>query len=170
MVRLAACVIALLPVVTIAGTLELGAASTAPAVLDRQDRGQPPHGAPADGRPRDRWKWWLYDRAELSLTDKQSAEIDKIFESTIPAQRAKREELERLEEALAVTVNEHKADVSAVAQQVERVENLRAEFNKTRTVMLYRIDLLLSPEQRAKLERLRARREDERRKDPNHRR
>lgn len=112
----------------------------------------------------------MYDRAELSITDRQAADIDKIFETTIPGQRAKREELARLEDALAVMVKENKADVTTVAQQVEKVENIRAEFNKTRTVMLYQINLLLTVEQRAKLERLRARRDAERRKDPDHRR
>jgi Spy/CpxP family protein refolding chaperone len=158
--------------------LALFVLGAAPAVLwagghrGPQDRNQKPHADRAGDRqqPRDRWKWWLYDRAELNITDKQSADIDKIFETAIPGQRARREELERLEDALAVTVKENKADVATVAQQVEKVENLRAELNKTRTVMLYRINLLLTADQRVKLERLRARRDEERRRDPNHRR
>jgi Spy/CpxP family protein refolding chaperone len=123
---------------------------------DRQNRGQAPHGdRPANGKEgRDRWKWWLYDRAELGITDKQSAEIDKIFEATMPAQRAKREELERLEAALATLTSENKADVATVQAQVDKVENLRADLNKTRTVMLYRINLILSPEQRVKVKEL----------------
>jgi Spy/CpxP family protein refolding chaperone len=126
---------------------------------------------PSDGRDgKERWKWWLYDRAELGITDRQSADIDRIFEETIPGQRAKREELERLEAALAVVVKENRADVATVAQKVDRIETVRAELNKTRTVMLYRINLLLTPEQRGKLERLRARRDEERRRNPDHRR
>jgi Spy/CpxP family protein refolding chaperone len=136
----------------------------------RQTPGQPPRAdRPSDGQ-RDRWKWWLYDRAELAITDKQSADIDMIFETTIPGQRARREELERLEAALAVLVKENKADVSAVAQQVEKVENIRAELNKTRTVMLYQINRVLTAEQRIKLEKLRARRDAERGKNQEHRR
>ena len=119
---------------------------------------------PREGR-RDRWKWWLYDRAELGITDKQSVEIDKIFESTMPQQRAKREELERLEAVLATMTTENKADVAAVEQQAEKVESLRADLGKTRTVMLYRINLLLSPEQRVKLKALIDRRNAERGKD-----
>jgi Spy/CpxP family protein refolding chaperone len=139
------------------------------------DRGQQKPGQPAQAeRPaegqRDRWKWWLYDRTELSITDKQSADIDMIFETTLPAQRARREELERLESALAILVKENKADVSAVAQQVDKIENIRAELNKTRTVMLYQINRLLTAEQRVKLEKLRARRDAERGKNPDHRR
>lgn len=172
MARLTACIVATLAIVAGSQTPGLAAPPEAISAHDRQDRGQKPDAPPpsADRRQRDRWKWWLHDRAELSITDKQSADIEKIFEATIPAQRARREELERLEDALAVMVKENKTDVAVVAQQVEKVESLRAELNKTRTVMLYRINLLLSPDQRAKLERLRARRDEERRRDSNHRR
>lgn len=159
MARLAACILALFVLVT--------AADVAAAVHDCQDRGQKPHPVtPPDAKePRDRWKWWLYDRAELGITDKQSAEIDKIFEATMPGQRAKRQELERLEAVLSTLTTESKADVATVAQQVEKVENLRAELSKTRTVMLYQINLLLNPEQRLKVKALTDKRNAERRKD-----
>ena len=124
--------------------------------------------------PRDRWKWWLYEpeRTELGITEKQSSDIDKIFESTIPQQRAKREELERMEAVLATMTTENKSDVATVAQQAEKVENLRAELAKTRTVMLYRINLLLTPEQRVKVKALIDKRnaERERGKNPDSRR
>ena len=48
---------------------------------------------------------------------------------------------------------------SIVAQQVEKVEKLRAENNATRTVMIYRMHLLLTPEQRVKVDEMRARME-----------
>ena len=142
-----------------------------PSPVAGQDERQKSNADRPDGKDgKDRWKWWLYDRAELGITDRQSADIDRIFEETIPGQRAKREELERLEGALAIVVKENRADVATVAQKVEQIESLRAELNKTRTVMLYRINLLLTPDQRAKLERLRARRDDERRRGSDHRR
>lgn len=72
----------------------------------------------------------------------------------MPGQRAKREELERLEAVLATMTSENRADVSTVQLQVDKVENLRAEMNKTRTVMLYRINLILNPEQRVKVKEL----------------
>lgn len=161
MARLYACILAFF--ICVAASDALAAGSHV-----RQDRGQKPHAdrPPDNKEPRDRWKWWLYDRAELGITDKQSAEIDKIFEATIPAQRAKREELERLEATLATLTSENKADVATVAQHVEKVENLRADLNKTRTVMLYRINLLLTADQRVKLNALRERRDAERRKNP----
>lgn len=149
MARLTACICACFLIAAASDGL------AAPIAHDRQDRGQKPHSDRPNGKePRDRWKWWLYDRTELGITDRQSAEIDKIFETTMPGQRAKREELERLEAVLASMTSENKADVSTVQHQVDKVENLRAEMNKTRTVMLYRINLILNPEQRVKVKEL----------------
>lgn len=166
MARLTAYVLALLVLCT---------GPVAAAGLDCDDRQQKLHDGkqkPHEGKSpdskeqRDRFKWWIHDRPELGITDQQSKQIDQIFESVVPGQRAKREQLERMEETLATLVKENKADVATVAQQVEKVENLRAEMNKTRMVMLYRINLLLTAEQRVKVDAIRARRDAERRKQP----
>jgi Spy/CpxP family protein refolding chaperone len=115
----------------------------------------------------DRWKWWLYNRAELGITDKQSAEINQVFEATIPKLREARQEQDKAEELLSQTIKEHKADLATISMLVDRAESARSQHNKMRTLMLYRIDLLLTAEQRAKLEAFRARRDAERRdKDP----
>jgi Spy/CpxP family protein refolding chaperone len=113
-----------------------------------------------------RWKWWMepQSRQELRITDQQSAEIEQIFETTVPKLRAFWRELEAMEATLSQMIKDNVADVAAVAQQVEKVESLRAEYNKTRTVMLYRINRMLSPEQRVKVEAIRARREEQRRR------
>jgi Spy/CpxP family protein refolding chaperone len=121
---------------------------------------------------RERWKWWLYDRTELGITDQQSASINAIFESTLPKLRETRQELDRAEEEMAKIIKEHKADLAVVSGQLDRVESARSLHNKTRTLMLYRMHLLLSADQRTKLEALRARRDAERkdaeRKDRRH--
>ena len=103
-----------------------------------------PDSSQDDGPPR--WKWWLHPetRKELRLTDKQSKKINEVWESTAPKLREKWHELENLEEALAKTIKENTADVAIVAQQVEKVEKLRADNNSTRTVMIYRMHLLLT--------------------------
>ena len=116
---------------------------------------------------RERWKWWLYDRAELGINDQQSASINAIFESTLPKLRETRQELDRAEEEMARIIKEHKADLAVVSGQLDRLEGARSRHNKTRTLMLYRMHLLLSAEQRTKLEALRARRDAER-KDRRH--
>jgi Spy/CpxP family protein refolding chaperone len=127
---------------------------------------------PVSNEQRSRWKWWLHDRAELGITDQQSAEIDQIFESTIPQQRETRRQLDQLESELTRMIEESTADVATIAQHVEKVEALRAQANKTRTVLLYRMHRVLSAEQRAKVKALVERRDAERRKqgDPPHKR
>jgi Spy/CpxP family protein refolding chaperone len=174
MARLAACILALLVCNPSPGAWAATPATFSEAELhNRQDHAGKPHGD-SEGKqskqPRDRWKWWLYDREELGITDKQSAEIDRIFEETVPGQRAKREEIERLEPVLAKLTKEATADVATIAQHVDRIETLRAEMNKTRTIMLYRMNLLLNPEQRAKVKALYDKRDAERRRNDSSRR
>jgi Spy/CpxP family protein refolding chaperone len=150
----------------------LAAFAAAPA-LSAQTVQQPPPGGKEqkqnrETRPQDpnRFKWWIDadSRRELGITDAQSSQIDQIFEGTMPAQRAKWREVQQLEDALSKLLKEHVADVAYVTQQVERVEKLEAELRITRTVMLYRMNLVLTAEQRVKLEALRKRRDENRRK------
>lgn len=105
------------------------------------------------GRSGRRIKWWLDEssRLELGITDQQSAEIEQIFQATLPRLRAVRKELDELEGKLSQMIKEGVAPVTAITEQVERVENARAEMNKIRTVMLYRIDRVLSADQRTRL-------------------
>lgn len=125
---------------------------------------QQPAGAKNDGPQR--WKWWLNpdDRRELGITDQQSRDIDAIFESIAPKQREAWRQFDEQEDLLSKMVKESTADWTVVAQLSEKVERLRADINKTHTVMLYRINLLLTPEQRVKVKELRDRREDARKK------
>jgi Spy/CpxP family protein refolding chaperone len=143
----------------------LCSSAPAAAALCQQQRPEDPKKPQADARPNDppRFKWWLHPetRKELRLTEKQSKKIDEIWEATAPKLRETRHELERLEDALAKTIQENTADVATVTQQVERVERLRAENNAMRTVMIYRMHLLLTPEQRPKVDAIRAKLEEE---------
>ena len=121
----------------------------------RTDKAQPAAARPADDR--ERWKWWLYDRAELGITDQQSAAINDIFEANIHKLREARRQLDEAEAELSRTIKEHTADLATVSLLLDRVESARSHHNKLRTLMLYRIHALLSADQRAKLEALRAR-------------
>jgi Spy/CpxP family protein refolding chaperone len=143
----------------------LGSTGATAAPLCEQQRGdgrKPDAAQQEEGPPR--WKWWLHPetRKELRLTDQQSKKINEVWESTAPTLREKWHELERLEDGLAATIKAYSADQSIVAQQVEKVEKLRAENNATRTVMIYRMQLLLNPEQRVKVDEMRARMDAER--------
>lgn len=125
------------------------------------------------GKDEHRTPWWKAPetRAELGISEKQSKDIDDIFQATLPALRDAKEELDKLDEAVANLIKEATADPGVVARQVGQAEQARGNLTTKRTVMLYRMHRLLTPEQRIKLDAMFARREADRRKnDPNGRR
>ena len=152
--------------------LLLAAAFVAPAspiAAQTEAQQQPPaQQEQKQQRPQDpnRFKWWINpdQRKELGITDAQSRQINDIFESTMPAQRVKWREHQELEQAVSKLLKDSQADVATVTRQVERLERLEAELDATRTVMLYRMNLVLTPDQRVKVEELRKRRDENRRK------
>jgi len=146
------------------GTPVLANGSQEEARRDRDSRGSRQESG--------RWKWWINPehRRELGITDAQSKQIDEIFESSFPAQRAKYREAEKLESEVSRVLKESTADVSTVTAKVEQLERLQAERRAMRTVMLYRMNLILSPEQRVKLENFWKKREENRRRDSDGRR
>ena len=139
------------------------AAPLSPCDQQRGDAQKPDASKPNDPP---RFKWWLHPdtKKELRLTKQQSKQIDEIWEATAPKLRDKWHELQKLEDALDKTIKEGTADVSAVAQQVEKVERLRADNMSMRVVMIYKMYLLLTPEQRVKVDAIRAKLEAERKR------
>jgi Spy/CpxP family protein refolding chaperone len=132
--------------------------------------GRPPanHQDPRkDGRPEQRrWMWWRVaeTRADLAITDQQSHEIDQIFQSTVPALRAAKDELDKLDAEVAQVIKASTADEGSVDRLVGLAEHARAKLTTTRTVMFYRMHRVLSADQRAKLNAMFERWEAERRK------
>jgi Spy/CpxP family protein refolding chaperone len=124
--------------------------------------------APAHGQSFG-FPWWkdAQFQRDLSLTSDQSARIDGVFESTITLLRQKKVELDGQEAELSrlIAVN---ADEWAVTRQVDKVEGIRANLNKTRTLMLLRMRQVLTPDQRVQLNKLyeqhRRRRDDGKKK------
>jgi Spy/CpxP family protein refolding chaperone len=117
------------------------------------------------GGPRIPWWKAAETRAELSISDKQSKDIDDIFQETLPSLRSAKEELDKLDQAVTKLIKEGTADVAVVARQVGQAEQARANLTTKRTVMLYRMHRLLTPDQRVKLDAMFERREAERRKN-----
>lgn len=131
-----------------------------------QQRGsQTPASPGRDGRPGDKGdqghdhsgppKWWIdpKSRAELGITDQQSAAVDKVWQKSLPSLSEGWEKLRKLEEVLSKLTDGN--DEAAVIAQSDRVENLRAELRKGRTLMIYRMDKILTPDQRAKVKAMR---------------
>ena len=99
--------------------------------------------------------WWkdAQIQRDLTLTADQAAKIDAIFQSTISLLRQKKEELDRQEEELSKLIAAG-ADESLVTRQVDKVESIRANMNKMRTLMLLHERQVLTPDQRVRLNKL----------------
>jgi Spy/CpxP family protein refolding chaperone len=98
-------------------------------------------------------KWWQSAAVstEVGLTADQSQELEGIFQSMLPRMRAEKDELDRQERTLSRLVREATVDEASILQAVERTETARADANKTRILMLYRMYRVLTPDQREKL-------------------
>jgi Spy/CpxP family protein refolding chaperone len=99
--------------------------------------------------------WWKDPQFqhELGLSTDQSARIDAIFQAAISQLRPKKEELDKQEDLLSQQIASG-ADEAPVTRQVEKVEAIRSQMNKMRTLMLLKERQVLSPDQRVKLNKL----------------
>jgi Spy/CpxP family protein refolding chaperone len=115
--------------------------------------------------------WWkdAQIQRDLTLTAEQTAKIDAIFQSTISLLRQKKEELDRQEEELSKLIAAG-ADESLVTRQVDKVESIRANMNKMRTLMLLHERQVLTPDQRVRLNKLHEQMEKDRGKSRGDRR
>lgn len=98
-------------------------------------------------------KWWQSGicKNRVGLSDGQTAEIERIFQSVREELRAEKAELEKQEATLSRLLSES-TDEAVVVRTIDRVEAARSALAKTRTLMLYRMHRLLSREQRARLD------------------
>jgi Spy/CpxP family protein refolding chaperone len=110
------------------------------------------------------WFWWKTEptRTDLGITADQSTQIEVMFQEGIAQLRKQKEELDRLEGKLSNLIASM-ADEIQVSQQIDRVEAVRSKGNKTRTLMLFHMRQVLTPDQRVKLNALRDSRDRDRR-------
>ena len=96
-----------------------------------------------------RHKWWQSDavKAELGLTDRQTEELEEIFQTMRPRQRELVERLRDEEKALAAIMHAADAAEWEVTLQIDKVETTRSALGKARTLMLYRMHRVLTAEQ-----------------------
>jgi Spy/CpxP family protein refolding chaperone len=122
----------------------------------------------AQGQQQQRRKWWQDEqfRTELGLTAQQSASVEATFQTAMPKLKTGKEQLDLLEAELSRLIKERTADESVIAAQIDKVEAARADLSKTRTLMLYRIHRILTPEQNTKLHEMHERWESERGREP----
>lgn len=133
-----------------------------PSADRREDKGQPGH---------PRFPWWKDEklRAAVGFSVEQGNEIERIVMPTLEQMRPLRREVEQLDKEIEKMVVDS-ADLMVFKQQVEKVEARRAELNKMRTVMLYRIRRVFTPEQNARFRAAYERWEEARKKQDGDRR
>ena len=99
--------------------------------------------------------WWrdAQFQRDLSLTSDQTTRIENLFQTTVGALRAKKAELDQQEDELSRLIASN-ADEASVIKQVDKVEAIRSNLNKMRTLQLLHIRQVLTPDQRMKLNKI----------------
>jgi Spy/CpxP family protein refolding chaperone len=111
------------------------------------------------------FKWWQSDKfkTDLGLATDQIARLEEVYQALRPKLTTGKEELDRLEGRLSKLIAEGVAPEADVMKMVDLVEHSRAELAKSRTLMIYRMHQVLTPDQREKMNALHDRWEQERR-------
>ena len=115
-----------------------------------------------------RWKWWQSGefQHELSLAPEQVARIEQVFQDSLPTLQAGKRDLDRLEAELSGLIADSAATEAQVLRLIDRVEASRSALGRTRSLMLFRMHRVLTPDQRVKLTALHERWEREHRNGP----
>lgn len=102
------------------------------------------------------FKWWKDEAVQkrLVLSADQSRRLDEIFVQSLPALRSGMRRLESAEQDLTALIERSVEEDGPVVRQLELVESVRAELNKSRTLMLLQMRRVLSPDQRQRLDEL----------------
>ncbi len=108
------------------------------------------------------FKWWQDDtfRRELGLTQEQSTRLEEIFQKSLPTLRARTDAVEKAQLEFDRLVDS--GDDATVMQQVNTLEDARAEMNKARVAMLLKMRRSLTADQWAKFTALTQARQRER--------
>jgi hypothetical protein len=89
---------------------------------------------------------------EIGLTQDQARQIDKLWEDRAKEMMGRSDDLKKQDDELKRLIAERKVGADVIALQIDRVEAQRTLLSKSRTVMLYRMSLVLSAEQHKKLQ------------------
>jgi Spy/CpxP family protein refolding chaperone len=113
------------------------------------------------------FKWWQSDKfkADLGLSPDQITRLEEVYQGLRPKLTTGKEELDRLEAGLSQLIAEGMAPEGDVMKVVDQVERSRSELATMRTLMIYRMHQILTVEQRAKMNALHEKWEQERRQD-----
>ena len=103
--------------------------------------------------------WWK-DPAivkEIALKAEQAQQIDQLWHDRAKEMSGRWDDFRKQDAELRKMMAERKVGPDVIALQVDRVEAQRTLIEKSRTVMLYRMSLVMTPEQNKALEAIRER-------------
>ena len=115
-------------------------------------------------------EWWNAEeiRQELELSDEAVASLHAIFQTTMPELRSAYRLLRKHQEQFDQLLERVDTTEEEVLHELDHLETARAEVNKARAMMLFKMRRVLTPDQRNKLDDIRERRQNERRtREPN---
>jgi Spy/CpxP family protein refolding chaperone len=117
----------------------------------------------AEGAKARSHKWWSSEegKAEFGITPAQSKELEGIFQSFLPALKSSKADIERYQREVSRLLSEASASEAVVLQAIDRLEAAQSGLSKTRTLMLFRMYRVLTPEQRAKVKQFHERQAQE---------
>jgi Spy/CpxP family protein refolding chaperone len=100
-------------------------------------------------------KWWRVPemRAKFGITDAQSAELDGIYHSFYGALKSGTTEVERYQRDVSQIMADNASTEPDVLHAIDKLETAKARLSRTRSLMLYRMYRVLTPEQRVKVKK-----------------
>ncbi len=123
----------------------------------RRGAGGGPPGAPCGTAPTGpnstEQGWWSIDdiKKELGLTPSQVAQEQKLWDDARPILLNLHDEEVKQDKELNQLLEERKVTPEVIALHLDYVEAPRTQAHKARIVMLYRMSLVLTPDQNKKL-------------------
>jgi Spy/CpxP family protein refolding chaperone len=109
--------------------------------------------AAAQVDPPRRGKWWQdqHTQREFDLTQSQVDAIERIFQDKLQDRIRLRQELVALEARWQDALTRGEIDDDEAEKLIDKVEEARMRRNTARTLVLFQIYRVLTPEQRVKL-------------------
>ena len=139
------------PQTTVKPTVAAPAGQTQPQPTTGQRPGGPP--GLRLGPQEVAFKWWKDDavKKEIGLDEQQASRIDRTYESRIKDMDLWAQKWEKEWTELTKMTRERIVDVGAYEYQVGQFEAANTKISASRRVMLYRMYLVLKPDQYQKL-------------------
>jgi Spy/CpxP family protein refolding chaperone len=130
-----------------------GEAQTTP--IDSKGDRIDPKAADAAAKAKAAHKWWRSEemRAQFAITDAQSAKLDQIFHTFYGALKSGMADVERYQKDMSKIMADGSASEVDVLHAIDKLETAKGTLSRTRTLMLYRMYQVLSPEQRVKVKK-----------------